>query len=149
MKLPAELRLMIYEFAIHDNMAITMIKTMAAGYKRNHQLYRGALALIHTTSTIRKESRKAMLALASREWEVLRERHDALFTAFLQTWRDDKSMYRYIKAVTLSNTISMICFALDAEFITHYRIRRPTIRVDPHSERQRYLEGVAFQPRQH
>jgi hypothetical protein len=86
-----------------------------------------------------------MLALADRQWEVLRERHGALFTAFLEASCDVESTRRYIEASTLSYRISDVCFALDAEHITRYWDRKSAIKGNPHSERRRHPEGTAFQ----
>ena len=74
MKLPAEIRLMIYEFAVLDNI-VDAHAEVASVYESwppvPDQTYVGGLALIHTTNTIRKESRHAMYAAAYRQWEVL------------------------------------------------------------------------------
>jgi hypothetical protein len=70
MKLPPEVRVLVYEFAVQENIAATMSKT--AGYNElKRQPYLGALALVHTTSLIRKESRTVMHDIAHHQWEVL------------------------------------------------------------------------------
>ncbi|GAB7330189.1 hypothetical protein MBLNU13_g01855t1 [Cladosporium sp. NU13] len=73
MNLPPEIRLMIYEFAIHNNIASAKSKAdMDYSFMTpKRQPYLGALALIHTTSIIRKESRGAMYIVAHRQWEDL------------------------------------------------------------------------------
>jgi hypothetical protein len=73
MKLPPEIRLMIYGFAIHDNIASAISKAdMDRSFRLpKRQPYLGALALIHTTSIIRKESRGAMYIVARHQWEDL------------------------------------------------------------------------------
>jgi len=72
MKLPPEIRLMVYEIAINDNIAAAMPNALAMrSYKPNRHPYLGALALVHTTSIIRNESRNAMHAVAHRQWEDL------------------------------------------------------------------------------
>jgi hypothetical protein len=70
MKLPPEVRVLVYEFAVQENIAAAMSKT--AGYNElKRQPYLGALALVHTTSLIRRESRTVMHDIAHHQWEVL------------------------------------------------------------------------------
>ena len=54
---------MIYEFGIHNS-----IEAAISGGCSMPPVYFGAVALVHTSSGIRKESRNAMRAIASRQW---------------------------------------------------------------------------------
>ena len=84
MKLPPEIRLMIYEHAVRDNIAAAESKATDFDMP-TPQPYVGALALIHTTSTIRKESRGAMLVVAYRQWKSLHARYKSLFKLWSAT----------------------------------------------------------------
>ena len=72
MKLPPEIRLMIYEFGIHNSMQAAKYEVSGpmSGYIMP-PVYLGALELVHTSSSIRKESRDAMHAIAYRHWKVV------------------------------------------------------------------------------
>lgn len=71
LELPPEIRLMIYELGIHDNIAsvksTAKLDNIFKTLKR--QPYLGPLTLIDTTSIIRKESRGAMYSVAHHQWE--------------------------------------------------------------------------------
>lgn len=73
MKLPPEIRLMIYESAIHNSIASAKSKAdMDRSFRLpKRQPYLGALALIHTTSISRKESRGAMYIVAHHQLKDL------------------------------------------------------------------------------
>lgn len=63
MNLPPEIRLMIYELALQDTIATAMSAGLYIPFPK-YAVYLGALALTHTTSKIRKESRDVMHAIA-------------------------------------------------------------------------------------
>ena len=72
MKLPPEIRLMIYEFGIHNSIEAAISQVSSSSTRRfEPPAYLGALALVHTSSGIRKESRDAMHAIAYRHWKVV------------------------------------------------------------------------------
>lgn len=62
---------MIYEFAIHENIASVKSKAKPDDIFKTpkRQPYLGSLTLIDTTSIIRKESRGAMYSVAHHQWE--------------------------------------------------------------------------------
>ena len=69
MKLPPEIRLMIYEFGIHNSIEAAISQVSSSSTRRfEPPAYLGALALVHTSSGIRKESRNAMGAIADRQY---------------------------------------------------------------------------------
>ena len=84
MKLPPEIRLMIYEFGIHDSLvtAISRASLPITG-RFEPPAYLGALALVHSSSGIRKESRNAMGAIADRQWRSLKPRGWENYESFL------------------------------------------------------------------
>jgi hypothetical protein len=84
MKLPAEIRIMIYELAIQDSIAAA-VSDAASERDANAQPYLGALALVYTTSNIRQESYKAMSPIAEREQKVLLNRCNFFLEASLAT----------------------------------------------------------------
>lgn len=70
MKLPPEIRLMIYELAVQDDIAAAMGYALLAGcWELDRQPYLGALALVHTSTIVRKESRSVMHDIAHRQWQ--------------------------------------------------------------------------------
>jgi len=68
---------MIYELSVQHNIAAAMCDTESLN-KRTPQPSLGALALIHTSTSIRKESLNAMYAIAHRRWESLCARSKGL-----------------------------------------------------------------------
>ena len=91
MKLPAELRLIIYELVLHDVIPILALGTPAMSYYAccGPSCARGALALLLTNKEVRAESSKAMMPsmlgrlesyrtrmqLVEQEWDELECRH--------------------------------------------------------------------------
>ena len=127
MKLPPEIRLICYEFAVHEYISTVLSDTLAAGCympQRPNRPYLGAPALIHTTSLIRKESRNAMLAIAHREWEVLCTRYRSLCEAYIESHLDS-DLRRYLTASRLWGELNNLCFALDEEYISSYWVPKP------------------------
>lgn len=110
MKLPPEIRLMIHELAIQDNIDAVMV-TFLTGPTR--QPYLGALALIHTTSIIRKESRNAMLSIAHHQRQDLCARSKERYppTSLQKELRRHRA--RCHKAEKQLNWVKDMCTALE------------------------------------
>ena len=83
MSLPPEIRLMVYELAVRENIAAAVSNANGLKRKPPRPPYIGALALIHTSTGIRKESRNTMRAIAYRQWQVLCARSKSL----CEEWR--------------------------------------------------------------
>ena len=77
MRLPPELRVMVYHFALHD--VTDPIVFAAAGELREPKLCRAALALLHTSNHIRQECSYAMWPNANRLFKDLCAAFEAVF----------------------------------------------------------------------
>lgn len=66
MKLPAEVHLIIYKFAFQDTVNYIISNTNAKAYRPK---FRGTLALLHTSKSLRAESRDEFLGLATAQRE--------------------------------------------------------------------------------
>lgn len=69
MRLPPEIRIMVYEFALRD--ITDPIMFPPSGEAQKPQPYRGALALLHTGKHIRHESHQAMKHIARSHYKAL------------------------------------------------------------------------------
>lgn len=85
MKLPKELRLMIYERVIQDAIAASMSNFHGTGTSTQRHVYLGETALLHTNRTIRKESGDVMFRIVRRLQEELVEWLETIPEAHLAT----------------------------------------------------------------
>lgn len=89
MKLPPELRLAIYTFAlqniVNEIKAIPLHTFTIPGHSPNHPPMLGALALLHTSRNIRRESSECMRRLAHAHYKQFRAHNKAVFDKFLDT----------------------------------------------------------------
>jgi hypothetical protein len=102
MKLPTELRLRIYEFALDDivddiesdvahrkQVEEQMIIPWPSPSKAEHQIFVGVLSLLHTSRDLRRECLDAVLAPAEAFKSTSADRHKALAEAFRKPHMDD------------------------------------------------------------
>jgi hypothetical protein len=86
MKLPPELRLAIYTFAFQNTVneikAIPLHTFTIPGHSPNHPPMLGALALLHTSRNIRRESSESMKYLASAQRQQIRAHDEACWDEF-------------------------------------------------------------------
>lgn len=107
MKLPPEIRLTIYELALQNTIAAGMSNPLKRPLRGP---YIGALALIHASTSIRKESRNAMHAVAHRQWEDLCARSKSLF----KDWRSGTNGGSgYFETTEQSCRVKNVCTALE------------------------------------
>lgn len=69
MELPAELRVMVYKFALQDT--VDAILSSTSDDAESPELSHGALALLHTSKTVRRESCFAMLPSVTDQFSAL------------------------------------------------------------------------------
>lgn len=131
MKLPPEIRLIIYDFAIQDNIAAAISggSGLYATFTTPH-LYLGALALIHTSSIIRKESRDAVHAIAYRQWEVL-------YPADQEETQDFRTFFESIRVEDVWKVLKVDGAKLPP-------LRASDQNSDQHGRRRHQFEGAAL-----
>lgn len=131
MKLPPEIRLMIYDFAVHGNTAAATSggSGLYATFTMPHP-YLGALALIHTTSIIREENRDAMHAIAYRQWKVL-------YRADQEDTQDWRTFFELVR-------VADVWEALKIDGAKLLPFKKPGVNSDQKSRHSRQFERTAL-----